>query len=229
MNTLTSRIRKRELPSFIPPVTDEDRKAAFPDVEGHAVHDKALNYFILFDQFEWQSGEGTDGTQPRRARLGRTRSRSSVVPGRGRWCGWACRRGADASALWSTDLPVVGHRRRHPSGLSSRLCPNVGCLWRSRARTVPGSKSRLPGTSAHLVAHTRASRLSTELLLTNRLIVQPLFEAEIVGKSDPERGVGAGLSTDGRRIPAPIRTEAGNCAVRRNHLEQQVGKDRRLC
>ena len=30
-----------ELPSFIPPVTDEDRKAAFPDVQGHTVHDIA--------------------------------------------------------------------------------------------------------------------------------------------------------------------------------------------
>ncbi|MGH9884036.1 MAG: hypothetical protein ACREBE_00800, partial [bacterium] len=30
-----------ELPPFIPPVTQETRKAAFPDVEGHAVHDRA--------------------------------------------------------------------------------------------------------------------------------------------------------------------------------------------
>jgi copper resistance protein B len=36
-----------------------------------------------------------------------------------------------------------------------------------------------------------------ELLLTDRLIVQPLAEAEIFGKSDPERGVGAGVSTTG--------------------------------
>ncbi len=34
-----------------------------------------------------------------------------------------------------------------------------------------------------------------EMLLTNRLVLQPLLETEIVGKSDPERGVGAGLST----------------------------------
>ena len=34
-----------------------------------------------------------------------------------------------------------------------------------------------------------------ELFLTNRLILQPVVEAEIVGKSDPERGVGAGVST----------------------------------
>ena len=34
-----------------------------------------------------------------------------------------------------------------------------------------------------------------ELLVTNRLIFQPLVEAEIFGKSDLERGVGAGVST----------------------------------
>jgi copper resistance protein B len=34
-----------------------------------------------------------------------------------------------------------------------------------------------------------------ELLLTNRLILQPLVDLEIYGKSDPEHGIGAGLST----------------------------------
>ena len=38
-----------ELPPFIPPVTEETRKAAFPDVEGHAVHDRAVGYYVLFD------------------------------------------------------------------------------------------------------------------------------------------------------------------------------------
>jgi copper resistance protein B len=34
-----------------------------------------------------------------------------------------------------------------------------------------------------------------ELLLTNRLVLQPQLEMELFGKSDPERGIGAGLST----------------------------------
>jgi copper resistance protein B len=40
-------------------------------------------------------------------------------------------------------------------------------------------------------------RLETayELLLTNRLVLQPLVEAEIYGKADPERDIGARLST----------------------------------
>ena len=34
-----------------------------------------------------------------------------------------------------------------------------------------------------------------ELLLTRRVVLQPLIEMEVVGKSDPARGVGAGIST----------------------------------
>jgi copper resistance protein B len=34
-----------------------------------------------------------------------------------------------------------------------------------------------------------------ELLLTNRLILQPLLELNLFGKDDPQRGIGSGLST----------------------------------
>jgi len=34
-----------------------------------------------------------------------------------------------------------------------------------------------------------------DLLLTNRLILQPLVEANFNGKDDPRRGIGSGLST----------------------------------
>ncbi len=46
----------------VPPLTDEDRAAAFPqDLQGHAVHDRAINYFVLFDQLEWQKGGDEQG------------------------------------------------------------------------------------------------------------------------------------------------------------------------
>jgi copper resistance protein B len=48
-------------PSFIPPVTDDDRKAAFPEVTTHAVHDDAVHSFLLFDRFEGQAGDGRGG------------------------------------------------------------------------------------------------------------------------------------------------------------------------
>ena len=46
----------------IPAVTDQDRAAAFPkDLGGHAVHDGAVHYLVLFDQLEWQAGGRTSG------------------------------------------------------------------------------------------------------------------------------------------------------------------------
>ena len=68
--------QKPDPPAFIPPLTDEDRKAAFPDVQGHAVHDNAVNYFVLFDQLEWQVGEGANGLSlDSRGWIGRDRDR----------------------------------------------------------------------------------------------------------------------------------------------------------
>src|SRR3990167_9427614 len=41
----------------IPALTDADRAAAFPPLAGHAVHDKQLNSFFLFDQLEYQDAD----------------------------------------------------------------------------------------------------------------------------------------------------------------------------
>ena len=46
----------------LPPITDEDRKAAFPELHGqHTVHDAAIFTYVLFDQLEWQTGDGVSG------------------------------------------------------------------------------------------------------------------------------------------------------------------------
>ena len=48
-----------------------------------------------------------------------------------------------------------------------------------------------------------------ELLVTNRLVLQPLVELDVFGKADPDRRVGAGLSTAeaGVRLRYEIRRE----------------------
>ena len=43
----------------IPPLTEEDRAAAFPDLGGHPTHDKKVFSFVLFDQLEWRTGGET--------------------------------------------------------------------------------------------------------------------------------------------------------------------------
>jgi copper resistance protein B len=48
-----------------------------------------------------------------------------------------------------------------------------------------------------------------DLLVTNRLVLQPLWEINLFSKAEPERGVGAGLSTmeSGVRLRYEIRRE----------------------
>ena len=183
-----------DLPPFIPPVTEEDRKAAFPDVEGHTVHDGALNFYVLFDQLEWQSVEGGTGIN---------------VDSKG-WVGW------DRDRLWF---------RAEGDGENGRVGEAEAQLFYGRQFSrwwdvVAGVRQDFrPGPSrtwaaigvqglapyrfdVELTAYVGAGgrthfrgEVEYELLLTNRLVLQPLIEVEVFGKSDPERGIGSGLST----------------------------------
>ena len=197
-----------ELPSFIPQLTDEDRKAAFPDVEGHAVHDNAVNYFVLFDQLEWQVGEGAQGLNiDTRGWVGRDRDRlwfRAEGDGEGGRVGEAQTHvlyGRRFSRWWD----VVGGVRQDfrpgsPQTWAAFGVQGLAPYWFDiEATGYIGASGR---------THARFE-VEYELLFTNRLVLQPLFEAELVGKSDPERGVGAGLSTTdlGFRLRYEIRRE----------------------
>ena len=182
------------LPPFIPPITDDDRKAAFPNVEGHAVHDNAVNYFVLFDQLEWQAGNDVSGVNVDTT-------------------GWV---GRDRERLWfraegDSDDGRVADAEAHVfygrqfarwwdlvAGVRQDFNPGPARTW-----AAVGVQGLAPywfeveatfyvGTSGR--THARFD-VEYELLLTNRLVLQPLVEVDVYGKSDPERGIGAGLST----------------------------------
>jgi copper resistance protein B len=183
-----------ELPAFIPPITEEGRKAAFPDVEGHPAHDRALHSFVLFDQLEWQSVAGGTGINiDSKGWVGRDRDRlwfRAEGDGEDGDVGEAQAHllyGRQFSRWW--DL-VAGVRQDFRPG-PSRTWAAVGVqglapYWFEVELTAYlGSEGR---------THFRGE-VEYELLLTNRLVLQPLFEVELFGKSDPEREIGAGLST----------------------------------
>jgi copper resistance protein B len=183
-----------DLPAFIPPVTNEDRQAAFPDVEGHAVHDNAVNYFVLFDQLEWQAGEDSRGLNvDSRGWIGRDRDRL--------W--WRAEGDGEGGRVGEAQTHVLYGRRFSRwwdlvAGVRQDFRPGPPQTW--AAFGVQGlapywfevEATAYVGASGR--THVRFE-VEYELLITNRLIFQPLLEAEIVGKSDPERGVGVGLST----------------------------------
>ena len=196
------------LPPFIPPVTDDDRKAAFPDVEGHAVHDNAVNYFVLFDQLEWQAGNDLSGVNvDTTGWVGRDRDRlwfrAEGDSDNGRLAD------AEAHVLYGRKFArwwdlVAGVRQDFNPG-PSRTWAAVGVqglapYWfEVEATFYIGESGR---------THARFD-VEYELLLTNRLVLQPLVEVDVYGKSDAERAIGAGLSTieTGLRVRYEIRRE----------------------
>jgi copper resistance protein B len=200
--------QKPPLPPFIPPVTDEDRRAAFPDLGGHAVHDNAINFFVLVDQLEWQGGHDASGMN---------------VDSRG----WV---GRDRDRLWfraegSGEKGSVDRAETHllygrqfsrwwdvVAGIRQDVRPGSPQTW--AAIGVQGLAPywfEVEATAYVGAAGRTAARFEVEyeLRVTNRLVTQPLFEIEIAGKADPERGVGAGLSTTdiGLRLRYEIRRE----------------------
>jgi copper resistance protein B len=197
-----------QLPPSVRPITDDDRKAAFPDVEGHTVHDEALHYFVLFDQLEWQAADSGSGLNLESK-------------------GWI---GGDVDRLWfrgegDTEDGSIGEAEAElfygrqfsrwwdvVAGVRQDFEPGPARTW-----AAVGVQGLAPywfevEATAYVGASGRThvrGEVEYELLLTNRLILQPLVEIDIYGKSDPERGIGAGLSTTdaGLRLRYEFRRE----------------------
>ena len=201
---------QKEYPAGIPPVTEEDRKAAFPQLDdaGHAVHDSAVHYYVLFDQLEWQAGDGiTAGNWDNRGWIGRDVNRF-----------WFRTEGeAEDGDLAEAQAHALYGRAIHRwwdvvAGVRQDFRPGPARTW-----AAVGVQGLAPywfevEATAYIGESGRTHfRVETEyeLLLTNRLILQPLVELEIYGKSDPERGIGAGLSSGeaGLRVRYEFRRE----------------------
>ena len=182
------------LPALIPPVTEADRKAAFPDVQGHAVHDMSINYFVLFDQLEWQTGGGSDAFS---------------------WDmkGWV---GQDLNRLWFRTEGDRADGRTEQAQVNLLYGRAIARWWdvtagvrldplpdTPRTALALGVQGLAPywfevEASAYIEPSGRAHvRVETEydLLITNRLVLQPLVEFEVYGRADRERLIGTGLST----------------------------------
>jgi copper resistance protein B len=196
------------LPSFIPPLTDADRAAAFPDVQGHTVHDNAVHYFVRLDELEWQRVRGESGAGwEAKGWIGRDLDRF-----------WFRTKGdgrdgridhAEVHALYGR---AIARWWDVVAGVRQDVRPGPAQTW-----AAIGLQGLAPywfevEATAYLSASGRTHlRVETEyeLLLTNRLILQPLVEFDIYGKADPERGIGAGLSSAeaGLRLRYEVRRE----------------------
>ena len=192
----------------IPPLTDADRAAVYNAPGGHVVHDSGINSLFVIDQLEWQ---GSDD---------------------GRAVGWDAKgwMGGDIDRLW---LRTEGERAK---GKTEKA--EVQALWGHAISpwwdVVAGMRQDFkPGDSQSWAAFglqgmalynfeaeatlfvgeggQTAARLEGDydILLTNRLVLQPTAEANFYGKNDPVRGIGSGLAQTevGVRLRYEIRRE----------------------
>lgn len=178
----------------IPPVTPADRAAAFPDVQGHSVHDNAIHSFWLLDRLEaWDADQGTGvgweavawiGTDLDRVWL---RSEGERVGGSTESADIEVLYGRAISRWWDV---VAGLRHDFGHGPSQTFAAigiqGLAPHWFEVEATAYVGQSGQ--TAARL-------EVEYDTLLTNRLILQWLAEAEFHGKDDPRRGIGAGLGT----------------------------------
>jgi copper resistance protein B len=192
----------------IPPLTDQDRAAAFPqDLHGHAVHDGAVNYFVLFDQLEWQFDNASGANWDTKAWVGGDLNRI-----------WIHSEGASAdSRLEEAEVHVTYGRSFARwwdvvAGVRHDVRPGPGQTWGTVG--IQGLAPQFFDIQATLYVGESATTLARfeaeyELLLTNRLVLQPLVELNIYGKDIADRGIGAGLSSaeGGLRLRYEFRRE----------------------
>ena len=192
----------------VPALTDADRAAAFPRLPPHAMHDGGINGFFLADRLEWQDADAGsalawDITGWIGGDIDRLQVRSEGERLNGRT------EDAELQLLWGH---AIGPWWETVAGVRQDFKPGAPQTW--AAFGVQGTP--LFGLETEATAFLgeggqTAARLAAEydLLITNRLILQPRAEANLYGRNDPQRGIGAGLGDTqfGLRLRYEIRRE----------------------
>ncbi|MGP6429019.1 copper resistance protein B [Pseudomonas paraglycinae] len=192
----------------IPALTDADRAAVFTSHAGHQVHDSAINTYFLADKLEWQDADDA----------------STLAWDLSGWIGgdidrlWLRSEGersngktedAEIQALWGHAISpwwdVV-------SGMRQDFKPGAPQTWAAFGLQGMALYNFEAEATAFLGENGQSAvRLEGDydILLTNRLILQPTAELNVYGKNDPQRGIGSGLANTeaGLRLRYEIRRE----------------------
>jgi copper resistance protein B len=196
------------LPAFIPPLTDADRAAAFPDVRGHMSHGGGIRTYVLVDELEWRGGRGVSG---------------------GHWDvdGWI---GGDRDRLWfrAEGLGEAGHAGGPFHELNGHVLWGrpLARWWTGvaglRVDGRPGDPQAWAAFGLQGIAPYRVQTevrgyfggdgrtqlrldLAHDLRVTRRIVAQTRLEAMLAGKSDDVRGIGKGLT--GTELGVRVRYE----------------------
>lgn len=192
----------------IPALTDADRAAVFTSHAGHQVHDSAINTYFLADKLEWQDADDA----------------STLAWDLSGWIGgdidrlWLRSEGersngktedAEIQALWGH---AVSPWWDVVTGVRQDFKPGAPQTWAAFGLQGMALYNFEAEATAFLGENGQSAvRLEGDydILLTNRLILQPTAELNVYGKNDPQRGIGSGLSNTelGLRLRYEIRRE----------------------
>ncbi|MEI2429963.1 copper resistance protein B [Lysobacter yananisis] len=178
----------------IPAVTDADRAAAFPPISLHMQHAPEFGRMVVFNRLEavdaehgsaqaWE-GQAWFGNDTDRLWL---RSEGEREDGRTESANLEALYGRAISPWWD----VV-------AGVRHDFRPERSQTWAAFGLQGLSPYKFEVSATAYLGERGQSAlnlEAEYELLLTNRLILQPLVEVEFYGKDDPRRETGAGLSS----------------------------------
>jgi copper resistance protein B len=178
----------------IPVVTEADRAAAFPVLKLPMAHAPEINRYVAFNRLEaWDAKPGSGQLWEGQAWVGSDlnrlwlRTEGERTGGKTESAQLEAFYGRSVSTWWDV-LAGVRHDF-NPGGSQTWAAFGVQGLAPYKFEV---SATAYVGESGQTAANVE---VEYELLLTNRLILQPLVELTAFGKDDPARGVGSGLSS----------------------------------
>jgi copper resistance protein B len=194
----------------VPPLTDADRAAAFPDLGGmsHAMLEDPFNASLHVDELETQQADGADPfAWDVRAWIGHSLDRLALRT-EGEIRGGETER-AELQALWAHG---ISRWWEIVAGARADFQPTPSRNW--AAFGVQGlAPYRFDVEATFFLAEGGDSTVRVEakyeLLITQRWILEPLLELEWYGQDDPTLGFASGLarSEGGLRLRYEIRRE----------------------
>ena len=171
------------------------------------MHDSGVNSMLLINQLEWQGGDGNAQSWDIKGWVGgdidRLWLRSEGERSAGRT------ESAEAQALWGHAISpwwdVVGGVRQDFKPGDSQTWAALGVQGMA-LYNFEAEATLFVGESGNTAARLEGDY---DILLTNRLILQPTAELNFYAQNDPQRGMGSGLSESelGLRLRYEIRRE----------------------
>lgn len=178
----------------IPVPTDADRAAAFPPIaHGAMEHPPEIHSLLLIDRLEhWDGKNGNGQAWEASGWIGGNinrlwlRTDGERSEGRTESSGVEALYGRAISPWWDV---LVGVRQDFRPA-DSRTWAAIGIQGLAPYK-FESSATLYAGSGGQLMAK---AEIEYDVLLTNRLILQPLLEATVASKDEPEYGIGRGLN-----------------------------------